>query len=404
MSTNGHPTNGQAPRIVIVGGGTAGIMVSAQLRHKLPHAAITIVEPSRRHFYQPLWTLVGAGVFPKERSRREEADFIPPGVKWKIDTVEEFRPEENVVMTREGERLPYDYLVVAAGIQIDWGKVKGLRENLGKNGVCSNYSYDSVDYTWECIRDFQGGNAVFTMPNTAVKCGGAPQKIMYLADDAFRRAGVRGRATIIYASATGGIFSVEKYRKTLEKVIARKGIETRFKHNLVEIRTEPNREAIFENLDGGSTVTIPFAMIHVTPPMSAPDFIKRSSLANEAGWVDVDKYTLQHVRFPNVFSLGDSSGLPTSKTGAAIRKQAPVVVRNLVSALHGSTLKARYDGYTSCPLVTGYGKMVLAEFDYDHKPKETFPFDQSKERGSMYLFKKYGLPYLYWNAMLKGKL
>lgn len=396
--------NGRSKRVVIVGGGTAGISVAARLCRQLPERSVTVIEPSRKHYYQPLWTLVGAGVMPKQVTERAEADFLPPGSRWVQDAVETLLPDENAVLTRSGERVEYDFLVVAAGIQIDWGKVTGLVESLGSHGVCSNYSYNSVDYTWECIRNFEGGRAVFTMPATAVKCGGAPQKIMYLADDAFRRRKVRDKGEIVFASGTGRIFSVEKYRSTLEKVVERKGIVTRFKHDLVEIRTEPRKEAVFRNLEDESLVTMDFEMMHVTPPMSAPEFIRESPLANEAGWVEADKQTLRHPRYPNVFSIGDSCGVPTSKTGAAIRKQAPVVEKNLLAAMAGRPLPAVYDGYTSCPLVTGYGKLVLAEFDYEHKPRETFPIDQSKERLSMYLLKKYGLPAMYWNAMLRGKM
>ena len=145
-------------------------------------------------------------------------------------------------------------------------------------------------------------------------------------------------------------------------------------------------------------------MIHVTPPQSAPDFVKNSPIANEAGWVDVHKHTLQHNRYKNIFSLGDASSLPTSKTGAAIRKQAPVLVSNLLAYMNDQSLKASYNGYTSCPVVTGYGKLVLAEFDYDQQPQETFPFDQSKERWSMYQLKRHALPWLYWNKILSGKM
>jgi sulfide:quinone oxidoreductase len=389
-------------QVLIAGGGTAGITVAAQLRRKLKPYDVAIVEPATKHYYQPLWTLVGAGVFPKELSQREESAFIPRGAAWIRDRVAEFRPAENCVLTAGGRKLTYDFLVVALGIQIDWDQIPGLADSLGRGGVCSNYSYRHVDYTWQCLREFAGGKAVFTMPNTAVKCGGAPQKIMYLAEDYFRRAKVRDKVQMVYTTPQDKIFPIEKYRKTLERVIARKQIDVRYKHNLVALHPD-KKEAVFERLDTQEQVKLTYDMIHVTPPMSAPDVIKHSPLANSGGWAEADKFTLQHPRFANVFALGDASGLPTSKTGAAIRKQAPVVVQNLLAAIRGQPLPAKYDGYTSCPVVTGYGRLVLAEFDYEGQPAETFPFDQSKERLSMYLLKAYALPRLYWDGMLRGR-
>jgi sulfide:quinone oxidoreductase len=390
-------------RILILGGGSAGISVAARLRRADAGLDIGIVEPSESHFYQPLWTLVGAGVFRPEASRRPEADFIPPRVDWIRDRVSSIRPDEKAVVTAGGRRITYDWLVVALGIQIDWTAIPGLAEGIGTRGICSNYSFEHVAYTWETIRTFKGGTALFTVPNTAVKCGGAPQKIMYLADDAFRRQGVRDRTKIVFASPQKAIFAVEKYRKTLEAVIVRKKIDARFRQNLVELRPDA-REAVFENLDTHERSVVAYDMVHVTPPMSAPNVIKQSPLANEQGWCEADKLTLRHPRFPDVFSIGDAAGLPTSKTGAAIRKQAPVLVHNLLAAMRGAPTDAAYDGYTSCPVVTGYGKMVLAEFDYDNKPKESFPFDQSKERYSMWLLKTQVLPRLYWYGMLRGRL
>ncbi len=388
-------------KILIVGGGTAGISVAHRLMRAIGNVGIAIIEPSTKHYYQPLWTLVGAGVFPKEESERDEYLLIPSGVKWIKERVVDVKPESNIVKLDSGREIGYDYLVMAPGLQIDWDKVKGLTDALGKDGVCSNYSYSLVGKTWEFISNFSGGTALFTQPNTPVKCGGAPQKIAYLAEDHFNISGIRDRVKMIFASANPGIFSVPKYAATLNKVIERKRINTMFRHDLIAVDGEAKR-ATFKHLDSGETVDIDYDLLHVTPPMSAPDFIKQSALADSAGWVDVSKATLQHNRFTNVFSLGDCSNLPTSKTGAAIRKQSPVLVANLISLMRGEPLTKSYDGYSSCPLVTGYSSLVLAEFDYDLIPQETFPFDQSEERYSMYVFKKDILPQIYWQGMMKG--
>lgn len=388
--------------ILIVGGGTAGITVAALLAGR-GVTGIAILEPSDKHYYQPLWTMVGAGVVSKEVTERAEADYIPEGVTWIRDAVTAFEPEVNAVVTRDGRRVTYDQLVVAVGIQLDWHKIDGLAGALGKDGIVSNYRYDLVDETWRALSTFEGGTALFTFPSTPVKCAGAPQKIMYLADDHLRRRGVRERSRIVFASAGAKIFGVERYARTLRKVIERKQIETLFRHDLVAVRPGA-REAVFRHCDQGNEVVVPYALLHVVPPQSAPDVVKRSALADAAGWVEVDKHTLQHARFPTVFSLGDTSSLPTSRTGAAIRKQAPVLVDNLLALRAGAVLGARYDGYASCPLVTGYGKLVLAEFDYDGNPAESFPFDQSQERYSMYALKVHALPELYWNGMLRGRM
>lgn len=390
-------------KVLIIGGGNAGISVAAQLRRKLKGLDVAIIEPSEKHYYQPLWTLVGGGVFRKQVTERPQASVIPKGATWIQDAVTEIRPEENTVVTARGESIGYDYLVVAPGIQINWGLVEGLEATLGKNGVCSNYSYDLVDKTWEFIDGFKGGTALFTQPATPIKCGGAPQKIAYLADDTFRKHGVRAETKLLFMSGQPSIFAVEKYANTLRKVIERKEIEARFRESLVKVDGEA-REATFQNLDSGERTVIHYDLLHVVPPMSAPDFIRNGPLANADGWVDVDRETLRHTRYPNIYALGDASSLPTSKTGAAVRKQAPVLVKNLVAAILGSAGDAKYDGYTACPLVTGYGRLVMAEFDYNNQPKETFPFDQSKERWSMYQFKARILPKMYWWGILKGRM
>ena len=393
-------------QIVIVGGGNAGISVASQLLRKNKSLDIAIVDPSDKHYYQPAWTLVGSGIFNIKDTERTEASVMPKGVTWVKWCVAGFDPEGNKLLLEGGETLGYDYLVVAPGIQLNWHEITGLKETLGKNGVCSNYSFETAPYTFECIKAFKGGNAIFHNPHTPVKCGGAPHKIMYMATDYFRKHGLLDKVNVAYWSGGTRLFAVPKYEKTLLEVVKRGNINLNFNVKLTAIDGE-KKIATFVGIgaDNKDQVTdVPFDMIHVTPPQSAPDFVSKSPLANAAGWVEVDQYTLQHPRFANVFTLGDGAGLPTSKTGAAIRKQAPVLVANLLSFMTGKPLTAKYNGYSSCPIVTGYDKLVLAEFDYTNTPTETFPFDQSKERWSMFALKRYLLPWLYWNQILPGKM
>ena len=414
-------------QILIIGGGTAGLTVASRLLLKNKNLDIGLIEPSETHYYQPAWTLVGGGTFKLEDTAKPEARYMPKGVTWIKDRVTSLDPDNNAVHMAESGSISYDYLVVAPGIQIDWHKIEGLKESLGKGGVCSNYDYNQCSYTWEILKNFKGGTALFTNPNTPIKCGGAPQKIMYLVADYLRKHDLLKQSDIRFTSAGGVIFGVQPYKAALEKVVERYGIQTDWHHNLKAIRGDRN-EAVYDILKDGKPVdevTLKYDMIHVTPPMSAPDFIKYSPLADEGmdvsiclteedetkpgllantdGWLELDKHTLQNPTYPNVFGLGDAAGLPCAKTGAAVRKQAPVLVENLLSAMTGATLRAQYDGYGSCPLITGYGKLILAEFNYENKSTPTFPFDQSKERWSMFILKKYLLPWMYWNRMLQGK-
>ena len=390
--------------VLIVGGGSAGLTVGAMLRNKPNPPGVTIIDPSEKHYYQPIWTLVGAGVFPKEISERHEADYIPAGAEWIKDAVASFNPEGNSVTLQNGDTHTYDVLVVTAGIQINWDKIPGLKESVGKpgTGVCSNYSYDTVDSTWANIRALKKGTALFTHPSTPIKCGGAPIKITYLASDHWRRQGLGNQVKKKFIKGGPGIFAVKKYADSLTKVADRYNIERVWKMDLTALRPD-KKEAVFTHMETKEQVVESYDMIHVTPPMSAPDFIKNSPLAAETGWVEVNKETTQHTRFPNVFALGDCSNLPTSKTGAAIRKQAPTTTTNIMSYLAGEPLPKHYDGYTSCPLVTGYGSLILAEFDYNKQPMESFPFNQAEERYSMYALKAYGLPKMYWHGMLRGR-
>ena len=396
-------------KIVIIGGGNAGISVAAQLLIKNPSLDIAIVEPSDKHYYQPGWTLVGGGAFDIKNTVRNESDFIPKNVSWIKDGAERFEPENNLVITASGQNITYDFMVVCSGIQLEWHLIRGLPETLGKNGVCSNYSFDIAPYTYECIKNFKGGKALFTQPASLIKCGAAPQKIMYLAADNFRSRGVLRDSEVFFYTGKPGLLRVPEINRALLEIAKRYGINLVFQSTLIEVRGE-SKEAVFEVTKGDEKeqVTVQYDMLHVAPPMSAPDCIRNSPLAVDGdplGWVDIDKETLQHNRYKNIFSLGDVANAGDTKTGGAVRKQAPVLVNNLLSALKGKSAAglSRYNGYTVCPITTGYGKLLLAEFDHDNRLLPTFPFDQTQERYSMWLLIKHAMPWMYWNRILKGK-
>ncbi len=389
-------------QIVVVGGGSAGIAVTATLLRKDKSLDIAIIEPSDTHFYQPAFTLVGGGEYAAQDTHKPESSCIPSGAKWIQDFVESFDPDNNSVALKNGESVEYDYLIVCPGIQLDWSKIEGLEDTIGKNGVCSNYLLQHANYTWDCIQNFKGGKALFTQPPMPIKCAGAPQKIMYMAADHFKRNNVS--ADINFNTSLPAMFGVPLFAEALKGVVARYGIDANFKSTLVAIDGTA-KEAVFEveDSDGNkSKVSKAFDMIHVTPPQSAPDFLKGSPIGDAAGWIEVDPASLQHARYENVFGLGDATNTPNAKTAAAARLQAPIVAKNLLAKINNSSPAQPYDGYGACPLVTSNKSVMLAEFGYGGKVLPSFPLDPTKERYSYWLLKRNFFPFLYWNIMLKG--
>ena len=412
-------------QILVIGGGTGGIMTAAQFLKKDKNLSIAIIEPADTHWYQPAWTLVGAGTFDLAKTKRSMASVMPSGVDWIKDYAIGFNPQENTVRTKSNGDISYEYLVVSPGLVMAPELIEGLPEALDKGVVCSNYT-DPI-HTWNVLKNFKGGNALFTQPSTPIKCGGAPQKIMYLAAHYFKKNRLADKTNVIFATPGSVIFGVPEVKATLEKVLHR--YKVHFKPFYAPFKIDAEKQiayfkdvapaennrtievdkAIGEKLSDG-VIEIPFDMLHLAPPQAAPKFVRDSELANADGWLDVNINSLQHNKFENVFGIGDVAALPTAKTGAAIRKQVPLVVENISRLINAQKeMDASYNGYSSCPLVTGYGKMVLAEFDYnnkftpDPKLKQMLIFNSAKEHWRLWMLKKFMLPYLYWNKMLKGK-
>ncbi|SPC60836.1 related to sulfide:quinone oxidoreductase, mitochondrial precursor [Ustilago sp. UG-2017b] len=410
-----HGASGSSShKVVVIGGGSAGMAVSHQLIRSGAFARddIAIVDPSEWHHYQPGWTLVGGGLKDKRDLRRPLASLLDPKLKHYASAVDTFAPDQNKITLANGNTIAYDQLIVVPGLSINYDTIKGLPEALADSSslVSTIYGYNTCDKVFDTILKLKSGKAIFTQPAGVIKCAGAPQKAMWLALDLWKKDGLYNSAdpsnspiSIDFATGLPVMFGVPKYSERLNELRQQRGVEGLFEHDLVAIE---GNTAVFNRPNGAEQVRKQFDLLHVTPKMGPLAVIKNSPLADGAGFVDVDQGTTRHKRFDNVWSIGDASSLPTSKTAAAITAEAPVLVRNLGQALEGKEPDAAYDGYTSCPLLTEYGKVMLAEFKYGGQPKETFGslfgIDQSVPRRAFYHLKKDLFPWVYYNSYVKG--
>jgi eukaryotic sulfide quinone oxidoreductase len=404
---------GRSHKVVVVGAGSGGLSISHQLLRtgKFAPSDIAIIDPATWHHYQPGWTLVGGGLKNKEQLRQRTHGLVDPKLRFYNDQVNAFSPDDNSLTLASGGRIQYEQLVVCPGIHINYNSIKGLPEALADQNalVSSTYSYDSCDKVFRAVQRFDRGTAIFTQPASLIKCAGAPQKIMWVSLDHWKRTGSynprnvsESPIKISFATGLPVMFGVPKYSAELDKMRKEKGVEGLFQHDLVEI---DGNKATFARPDG-EKVTKHFDFLHAVPKMGPHAFVKDSPLSNDAGYVDVDEGTLRHKKYANVWSAGDASSLPTSKTAAAITSQAPILVANLLQTLENKAPEATYDGYTSCPLLTGEKEVMLAEFKYGGVPKETFGnwfgVDQAVPRRAFYHLKKDFFPWVYSNYMVKG--
>ena len=432
-------------KIVIVGGGLSGVATAAKLSNMLDNPDITIIEPNELSVsYQPGQTLVASGIWDKDDIYYETKDFMPKGVTWEKDSVVEFDPDNNNVKTSKGKTINYDFMVVATGLQLDYGKINGLfddntdttitswgdnkkvRDVVGKNGITSIYFADGAVDTWKemqkFVADAKSGKkvkGVFTHPNTPIKCGGAPKKIMYLTNARLNEAGARENAELTFYPNGTSMFGVPEYHEAILQQFKDRDFKWNYAHNLVAVDPK-NKVATFDHhwkekgefdKDLGEydmiikheEVKVDFDFLHITPPMSAPTFVANSPIGSGKGWVPVNKETLQHVKYPNVFSLGDVAAVPMGKTGGTARKQYVILAQNLVAAMEGKELASKFGGYTVCPLITDIGTVMLAEFDWSKKPTPSFPLDPTQERWIWWLLKVYMLKPMTVYGMLPGR-
>ncbi|MCM8563916.1 FAD/NAD(P)-binding oxidoreductase [Pseudomonas shahriarae] len=391
--------------IVVIGGGSAGIGLLASLLKRDPQLNIILIEPSAEHYYQPAWTLVGGGAHDIRKTMRPMARVLPDGVTWVQAAVSQLLPDEQALVLDSGQRVTWNNLIVCPGLRLAWEKIQGLEQTLGHNGVTSNYSYQHAPYTWQLVQQLKGGKAIFTQPAMPIKCAGAPQKAMYLSCDHWLKQGDLNTIDVEFNLAGAALFGVATFVPPLMNYVEKYGVQLAFNSNLIKV-DGPARKAWFEVKDAEGNVSVEeksFDMLHVVPPQVAPDFIRHSPLADAAGWCEVDPHSLQQVRYPHIFALGDVCSTSNAKTAAAVRKQIVVVAENLLALRRQAPLPLKYDGYGSCPLTVEKGKVVLAEFGYGGRLLPTFPLDPTVARRSAWFLKATLLPWFYWNGMLKGR-
>ncbi len=397
-------------RVVIAGAGAAGLALASRLRRQMENATIILIDGKKAHHFQPGYTLVGAGLWRPEDVTEANAAYVPVGVEWIEQAVAEFDPAANAVITASGQRVPYDFLFVATGLKLDYQAVEGMDAGLiGKEGITSIYagpteaaaSAAAIDRFIEV-----GGVGLFGRPQTEMKCAGAPLKITFITDDKARRRNRRGGVKLIYNAHNPALFAVPPVHEKVKSLFAARDIATNYNHVLKAI--DPGTKEATYATPGGD-VRLRYDFIHVVPPMRAPDAVRKSPLAWQSGplaadgWVEAEKATLRHPRFSNVFAVGDVAGVPRGKTAASVKWQVPVVVDNLIAETAGRTPTATYNGYTSCPMVTAYGKAMLIEFDYDGKLVPSFPFiPPLEELWVSWLIEEKGLKGAY-RAMLRGR-
>lgn len=394
--------------VVIVGAGAAGIAAASSLLKRRSGLEIAIIDPAEIHYYQPGWTMVGGGIFKPEDTAKTMGSLIPKGVHWLKTAVTAFEPKNDSIILEGCRVIKYKRLIVCPGLKLDWHKIDGLTDTLGRHGVTSNYRYDLAPYTWSIVQSMKSGKAIFTQPPMPIKCAGAPQKALYLSGDHWYRNGRINDIDISFNNAGGVLFGVKEYVPALQNYIDRYQASLNFFHNLVAV-DGPAGKAWFDVAlpdQPVSQVEMSFDMMHVCPPQCAPDFIAVSELSDAAGWLDVEQTTLRHSQFDNIWALGDVTNAPNAKTAAAARKQAPIVAANVVADILGKSPVGAYDGYGSCPLTVERGKIVLAEFGYGGKLLPSMPswlIDGTKPTRAAWFLKEKLLPPIYWKAMLRGR-
>lgn len=381
-------------RIVIIGGGSAGVMFANRMRREFSEdeVELTVIEKSEQHIYQPAYTLLVFDLDEVENIVKPTKDLFYEGVKLLQDEATSIDAKNNVVNTKKHGSISYDYLVVATGAKLNFNEPEGMLDGLNKaQNVFTFYTLDGALKLRDALKQVDGGTIVSTFSEMPIKCPAAPIKFILMAEDTMRRLGKRGKYNFVLTTPMPAAFSRPPYMDKLNSIFASRGIEA--VANFAPGEVDPEK-GVMRSYDGRE---VNFDLLCITPPHEGSDVIQNSDgVGDAAGWVTCDKYHMLSKYHSNIYGIGDATDFPTSKTASGARKQAKILTERFKAILKGQEPKATYDGEIICPILTKDKRAVFAQFNYSQS------LSPAIESYPNWVLKVNMLRPLYWNLMLKG--
>ncbi len=392
-------------KIVILGAGTAGTMMANKLRNALDKEEwkITIVDQFKTHYYQPGFLFIPFGIYNKEDVIKPKADFIPAGVNMIYSPIDRVDAEANSVHLDGGQVLNYDFLIIATGTKTYPEETPGLKDKLWYKEIFDFYTVEGAVALQKFFKGWEGGKLVMAITELPYKCPVAPLEFVFLADAYFTEIGIRDKVDISYVTPMPGAFTKPIATKMLSELLEEKNIKVIPDFYIEHVDNDEKKLVSYDEKE------VPFDVLTVVPMNMGDEMIERSGLGDDMNFVPTDKETLQSTQHENIFVLGDASNIPTSKAGSVAHFAAEILFENLMSAIEGRPLHAKFDGHANCYIETGHGKGALIDFNYETEPLPgTFPLPGVGPFGLLKNTKinHYGkvmFRWIYWHILLKGK-
>ena len=364
---------------------------------------ITLVDKHKTHYYQPGFLFIPFGIYNKYDVIKPKSDFFPAGINVIYASIDRIDGDNNKVILEDSKVLNYDFLIIATGAQTNPDETPGLNEELWYKNIFDFYTVEGAVALREFFKSWEGGHLVLNIAELPFKCPVAPLEFVFLADAYFHEIGIRDKVEISYVTPLPGAFTKPQATKMLGELLDEKNIKVIPEFYLERVDNKNKKIISYDEQE------IPFDVLTIVPVNMGSDVIERSGLGDDLNFVPTDKYTLRSEKYENIFVLGDASNIPTSKSGSVVHFSSDVLFENLMSAIEGRPLMAKFDGHSNCYIETGFGKGSIIDFNYDTEPLPgTFPLPGIGPFGllkntKMNHYGKVLFRWMYWHILLKDK-